>query len=74
MVFAIDVGGASGQQRCPRQQPTPPAGLGAGLPETIRELRRSGLTVDDIAVLFGVHPKAVAGMLRAKPIERRADN
>ncbi len=29
----------------------------------IRELRRYGLTVGDIARLFGVHPKAVAAMI-----------
>ena len=43
-------------------QPQPPA-TGAFLPETARELRRSGLTVNDIAMLFGIHPRAVSDLL-----------
>ncbi len=36
----------------------------------ILELREQGLTVGDIARLFGVHSKAVSVMLKAKVPER----
>ncbi len=39
----------------------------------VRELRRSGLTVGDIARLFGVHPKAVASILNSEGSAQRRD-
>ncbi len=48
--------------------------LGAFPPEAaIRELRRSGLTVDDIARMFGVHPRAVASILDSAGSAQRRD-
>ena len=54
------------------QLPASPPGV--SLPETIRELRASGLTVGDIARLFGVHPKAVGAVLTPNTDETVAES
>ena len=60
------------QEAMTNPQPQPPEiPLGAPPSETIRELRRSGLTVGDIARLFRVHPKVVASILSPEHRWRR---
>ena len=59
---------AEKQPRAPESTP------GAFPPEAaIRELRQSGLTVGDIARLFGVHPKVVASILDSAGSAQRRD-